>query len=516
MNLDISGESRESGSPERVSDLFFGVSAPPNRACLTFEGHTWTRAELEAETKVFADRLNGMNLKSGDLVAVIGYNSPRLVAALLAVWDCGLAVAPINPLLSESERDTVLELSGPAVVVAEAEIAAHVARRFSGTAVIELDEPARVLQAGTSAQSRGVGSDCALVLHTSGTTGTPKVAMLSHVGMLYALTSLVRFLTSRNQARRASETPNLIAFPLSHVAGLYNLLLAFRNGSEVILMRRFRVSDFIGIVEQRELRSVVLNPTMIHMLTESPDVKPEQLASLRFVRSGSAPLSASTARRFFQRFGIAVLNAYGQTETSGEVIGWSAKDVRDHVAEKLGSVGRPHPGVEIRFIDENLRDVPRGDVGELCVWTSSAIKSYLDGRPVDAVDGFVRTGDLGYVDVDGFVWLVGRRSDVIVCGGFKVLPEEVEEVLRQHAGVAEIMVGAVPDERLGESPHAFIVPRVPDGSLKAHELVDFARERLAHYKVPRAIHFVSHLPRNAVGKFMRSRAKDLVNAGTSR
>lgn len=494
----------------RVSDLFFGADAPPGRACLTFEGRTWTRTQLESEIENIGVLLDDMDLHTGQLIAVIAHNSPHCVAALLAVWDRGLAVAPINPLLSEHERDTVLERSQPSVVIADPKLAAGVAARFPQTSVIQLSDGGLVLQTGSPKKGRDVGSDCALVLHTSGTTGTPKAAMLSHSGMLHALTSLVRFLTSRKQARRASGTPNLIAFPLSHVAGLYNLLLGFRNGSEVILMRRFRVPDFVQIAEERELRSVVLNPTMIYMLTESPDVSREQLASLRFVRSGSAPLPASIARDFLDKFGIPVLNAYGQTETSGEVIGWTAQDIREYAEAKLGSVGRPHTGVDIRFVDERLEDVPAGEIGELCVRTSSAMRSYLDGSPVDAVDGFVRTGDLGHLDHDGFVWLVGRRSEVIVCGGFKVLPEEVEEVLRQHEDVAEIMVGAVPDERLGEAPHAFVVPHRPSGSLSEGALVEFARARLTHYKVPRAIHFVDELPRNAVGKFMRSRARDLV------
>lgn len=500
-----------STGPPRVSDLFVAADAPPERVCLTFEGQGWTRAQLDAEVARLGTLLDEMGLGPGQLVAVSGENSPHVVAALLAVWNRGCAAAPINPLLSETEREKLLEVSRPAAVIAQAAIGADVARRFPGVGVIELGGSMQILQSASSDRYRSVGSDCALVLHTSGTTGSPKAAMLSHDGMLHALTSLVRFLTSRNQARSASSTPSLIAFPLSHVAGLYNLLLSFRNGSEVILMRRFRVREFVRIVEERGLRSVVLNPTMIHMLTESADVARKQLVTLRFVRSGSAPLSASVAQRFFEKFGIPVLNAYGQTETSGEVIGWTANDIREYAEVKLGSVGRPHPGVEIRFVDESLEDVPSGDVGELCVRTRAAMTTYLDGRQVDTVDGFVRTGDLGRVDEDGFVWLVGRRSDVIVCGGFKVLPEEVEEVLRQHDDVADIMVGAVPDDRLGEAPHAFVVLRSPDGSLEERELVEFARERLAHYKVPRAIHFVTDLPRNAVGKFVRSRAKHLVS-----
>lgn len=493
-----------------VSDLFSSEVGDDRLPCLTCGDVSLTRVDLRAEIAHVAALLENTHIAAGQLVATSAANSPALVAALLALWAHGCAIAPINPLLSEEERHAVLRRLQPAAFIGDAASAASVQQEHDSLTVIELGDRPVALQVRPGQGDSRLPNDAALVLHTSGTTGSAKAVVLTHQAMLRSLTSVVMFLAGRAQARNTVTGPaNLIAFPLSHVAGLYNLLLAFRNQREVVLMPRFTVTEFLAIMRARRLPSVVLNPTMIHMLVESDEATPTDLSSLRFVRSGSAPLSVSVARRFHDKFGVPVLNAYGQTETSGEVIGWTAQDARDFAESKLGSVGRPHPGVSIRFVGDTLSEVPQGEVGELCVKSNAIMTSYLDGQPTGLVDGYLRTGDLGRIDDDGFVWLVGRRSDVIVCGGFKVLPEDVEEVLRLHPAVADVMVAGLPDERLGEAPHAFVVLRA-GSEPAAGEFADYVRARMAHYKAPRATHFVAALPRNATGKILRARASELV------
>ncbi len=222
----------------------------------------------------------------------------------------------------------------------------------------------------------------------------------------------------------------------------------------------------------------MLPPAALVMLTDSAEVT--DLVPLRRVRSITAPLSPVVARRFTERFGVDVLNGYGQAEI-GEVIGWTAADLADH-PDKVGAVGRPHPGVEIRI------DEPDGNgVGELLV------------KPPTA-DGFTRTGDLARVDADGFVWLEGRLGDVINRGGNKVFPDHVEDALRAVAGVADVAVVAQADDRLGEVPVAFVVT---DGPVDDEELDAACRSRLAPYKVPVAFHRVDSIPRSEVGKTLR-------------
>ena len=211
------------------------------------------------------------------------------------------------------------------------------------------------------------------------------------------------------------------------------------------------------------------------------------------MRSISAPLSPLQARRFKERFGIAVLNGYGQTEIGGEVVGWSAADAKEFGETKLGAVGRPHDGVSVRT-DEG---------GELHVRTPALSAGYADGADLSdrmTPDGWFRTGDVGRVDADGFVWIDGRVSDMINRGGMKVFPDEVAEVLRLSPAVADAAVVGVHDDRLGEVPWAFVVPT--DSALDIDELEALCREHLAPYKVPVRVEIVEALPRNEIGKVM--------------
>jgi acyl-CoA synthetase (AMP-forming)/AMP-acid ligase II len=213
------------------------------------------------------------------------------------------------------------------------------------------------------------------------------------------------------------------------------------------------------------------------------------------VRSISAPLSPLQARRFRDRFGIAVLNGYGQTELGGEIVGWTGADTKEFGDTKLGAVGRPHKGVLVR----------RDDAGELQVRTPAMSAGYANGVELSdrlTDDGWFRTGDIGHIDDDGFVWIDGRVSDMINRGGLKVFPEEVAEVLRLSPSVADAAVAAAPDERLGQVPFAFVVPTAGESEVDVVALEALCREHLAPYKVPVRIEVVDELPRNEIGKLV--------------
>jgi long-chain acyl-CoA synthetase len=288
--------------------------------------------------------------------------------------------------------------------------------------------------------------------------------------------------------------PNLIPTSMALSAGIYNVLFAFRVGAAAILMERFDPIAFAELVPRFQLRSTVLPPAAMTMLCDTPEVT--TLAPLKYVRSISAPLSPLQARRFRDKFGVTVLNCYGQTEIGGEIVGWNAADAREFGESKLGSIGRPHEGVEVR-IDEST--------GELQVRTPATAAGYADGGPLgDRVlpDGWFRTGDVGRIDPEGFLWIEGRLSDMINRGGLKVFPGEVEEVLRLDPSVADVAVVAAPDERLGEVPWAFVVPATPGAEVDGEALAMAARERLAPFKIPVRFVAVAELPRNEAGKVL--------------
>jgi acyl-coenzyme A synthetase/AMP-(fatty) acid ligase len=280
-------------------------------------------------------------------------------------------------------------------------------------------------------------------------------------------------------------------------AGIYNVLFGLRAGASLVLMDRFSTSEFAALVGRFSIRSTVLPPAAMVMLADDPHVP--DLTPLRYVRSITAPLSPLAARRFSDKFGVTVLNGYGQAEI-GEVIGWTAADARDH-PEKIGAVGRPHPGVAIKVVGEDGSPTPADTVGELLVKPPRMASGYADGESLeDRLDpeGYVRTGDFARVDDDGFVWIEGRVGDVINRGGNKVFPGQVEEVLLLSPGVSEVAVVGLSDERLGEVPVAFVVGDAPDA-----ELDRLCRDHLVAYKVPVSFRHVDELPKSEVGKILR-------------
>jgi long-chain acyl-CoA synthetase len=244
------------------------------------------------------------------------------------------------------------------------------------------------------------------------------------------------------------------------------------------------------------------------MVALNDDPAVTDLTPLRYVRSITAPLSPLQARRFTEKFGVTVLNGYGQAEI-GEVIGWTAADAREH-PEKLGALGRPHPGVDVKIVDESGEDTNgksrEGEVGRLLVRAPSMAAGDASGGDfadrLDA-DGFLDTGDLGRIDTEGFVWIEGRAGDVINRGGNKVFPEAVEEVLRLAPGVVDVAVVGMPDDRLGEVPVAFVVVGGGEGGVTDDDLRVVCKEHLVPYKVPVAFHRIDELPRSEVGKVLR-------------
>jgi len=448
---------------------------------------SWTRDEVRALVEQLAGELTRLGVERGECVGVMLPSGASVVAAWFGVWRLGAVVVPLNPRLTDAELAAALAATDPTCVVADGERDAlagmplvvasgegwHAEARPRRTAAARHDE------------------DVALVQFTSGTTGRPKPVLLRHSGVLTLLDNVLSKLRGDRRREGGPAMANLVPVSLSLWAGIYNVLFALRVGAPIVVMERFETAEFARLVREHEIRSVVLPPAAMTMLADDTSIT--ALAPLKIVRSITAPLSPVQARRFKDRFSITVLNSYGQTEIGGEIIGWNAADAREHGDDKLGSVGRPHRGVEVKVVDSELR-----------VRTPVLTAGYADGAALgDRLDdeGWFRTGDHGWVDEDGFVWIEGRVSEMINRGGLKVAPEEVEEVLRSHGAVGDVAVVRVPDDRLGEVPWAFVVAAVPNPD--ADELVAHCRERLAPFKVPAGIEWLPALPRNEVGKVLR-------------
>ncbi len=480
-----------------LADLLFAADADPDEPVVHAGERTWSRAELQGRAQGLAAALAAVGVGPGRPVGVMLPNGADPVAALFGTWRAGAVYVPLNPRLTTSELDSILGSVEPAVIVTTAEQAP----RFAGRAAVVAGDDGWSTVPGPVFGDRVHDPDVALIQFTSGTTGPPKPVLLRHSGVLTLLDGVLAKLRGGTKVKPAAPPmPNLIPVSLSLWAGIYNVLFALRVGAPVVIMDGFDTHEFAALVQRFAIRSTVLPPAAMTMLADDEAIT--DLAPLRFVRSITAPLSPLQARRFKDRFGIAVLNSYGQTEIGGEIIGWNAADSREHGETKLGSVGRPHDGVEVRVV---------GD-GELWVLTPALSAGYADGGDLSdrlSPDGWFRTGDFARVDAEGFVWIEGRVSSMINRGGLKIAPGEVEEVVRLHPAVADVAVVGVPDDRLGEVPWAFIVARTSAsaGAVDAAELEMLCRKHLAPYKVPVRFTTVDALPRNEVGKVL---VRDLV------
>jgi len=448
--------------------------------------HTIDRAVTAGEARraaaTAAKNLRDAGVEPGQPVAVQLPNGPEMVTTMFGVWLAGAVFVPVNSRAPEPEVERALVTVSAAALVRP--------------------EGIRAVDGGTRCEP-----DAAFVQWTSGTTGGAKAILHTHAAYLELLDRVLGELRSGSSSGQRRPIPNLIPVSLALNAGIYNVLFGLRAGAPIVIMERFETGTFAELVRRFGIRSTVLPPAAITMLADDDAV--DDLAPLRYVRSITAPLSPHEARRFADRFGVVVLNGYGQAEI-GEVIGWTAADARDH-PEKVGAAGRPHPGVDIKVVGDDGGALPAGQLGELTVRPPRMASGYLGGGGLadrlDA-DGYLRTGDLARVDADGFVWIASRVGDLINRGGNKVLPSQVEEVLRGAPGVQDVAVVGAPDTRLGDVPVAFFV-----GDADPVALESLCRDQLVAYKVPVAFHHVDTLPRNEVGKVLR---RELIATLTAR
>jgi long-chain acyl-CoA synthetase len=436
-------------------------------------GQALTAGVARARARALVADLRAAGVGAGHGVGLRLANGPDYVVAMMAIWLADAVLIPINDRLPENGLQALLEATSPAVLV----------------------EPDGIRPIGSSGT---FDPDVAFVMWTSGTTGAPKAILHTHGAYLELLDRVLVPLRGGSRRQGRAPSPNLIPVSLSLNAGIYNALFGLRAGAPLVVMDRFTTAEFARLVHAFEIRSTVLPPAAMAMLNDDPDIR--DLSPLRFIRSITAPLSPLHARRFMDRFGVFVLNSYGQAEI-GEVIGWTATDAKEH-PEKVGAAGRPHPGVAIKLVG-----------GELYVRPPRMAAGYASGESLDDRtddDGFVATGDLARLDPDGFVWIEGRVGDLINRGGNKVFPEEVEEVLKLGPGVKDAAVVGIPDERLGEVPVAFVVA---DQELDVDALRALCRANLVPYKVPVDFVLITSLPRTEVGKLQRSELRAAFEAG---
>lgn len=486
------------------------VSQKPDDVALVFDAQTWTWAELRDRILRLAGALRTEGITEGDRIAFLDKNHPACLETTFAASLLGAAHAVINFRLSQEELAYVLGDSAAEVLIVGADFVDAVEAIRS-----ELPKLRRiVVLGGQNDEYQGLvatgvpithrhhadASDCFLQLYTSGTTGWPKGAMLSQGGLAAHSEALL-------PAYRMDEsTVNLVAMPLFHVGGTSWAIGGMYAGGKTIIARDAVPADLLSVIEKEQVTHAFFVPALIQMLLAQDNIV-DATKSLQVIGYGGSPMPAPLMDKTLETLSTPLYSVYGMTEMSGVFCVLGPDDHRNPKRPQLrASAGRPLPGSTVRVVNPSSgEDAAPGEVGEFWVKSPQMMLGYWnkpEATTETIVDGWLRTGDAGRLDDDGYLYVEDRVKDMVITGGENVYPAEVERVLIQHPAVAEVAVIGTPDEKWGETVHAVVTPE--DGSdADAAELIAYARERLAHYKCPTGVTFVDALPRNPTGKILK-------------
>jgi long-chain acyl-CoA synthetase len=497
------------GDELRVADVVREhAAARPDVVALRAGETARTYRELDERSSRLAQALLAAGAAEGSRVAYLDRTAPEVVELLFAVAKIGAVLVPLNWRLATPELAAVVGDARPVVLVA-GESYGDVAAELADDVVVTGPQYEAWLAAHPPVDPgvRGASEDVVLQLYTSGTTGVPKGVLTTH----------------RNLAAAAETSPHwefdgdsvsLTPLPMFHIGGIGWAFLGLWNGATTILLREFAAEAVLDVLERRRVTNAVFVPTMLQLMAAVPGAAGRDYSALRSIAYGASPITTTVLKAALRTFRCSLYGIYGLTESTGGVV---QLDPADHVVEGprahlLRSAGRPLPWVELRVVDPTSgRPRSAGEVGEVWLRAPNVMRGYHE-RPDETEaalteDGWLRTGDGGYVDDEGYLFLTDRMKDMIVSGGENVYPIEVEEALAQHPDVVEVAVIGVPDDRWGETVKALIVPR-PGATPEPDEVIAFARGRLAGYKLPRSIDFVTDLPRTPSGKVLKRELRE--------
>lgn len=453
-----------------------------------------------------AASLRARGVAPGDRVGMVLPNVLSFPVVFYGALLAGAAVVPMNPLLKAREVEYYLRDSGARLVVAlegSADPVVEAAGAVGVTAVTVgpgLPEPLMDAEPLSAVVERA-DDDLAVILYTSGTTGQPKGAELTHANMAGNART-----TADTLAENTADDVIMGCLPLFHVFGLTcGLNTAVLKGSTLTLLPRFDGSKALSVIARDQVTIFDGVPTMFSGMLHSPEAGEHDVSSLRLCVSGGSAMPVEVMRSFEETFGCTILEGYGLSETSPV-----ASFNHPHAERKPGSIGTPIAGVEMRLVDDDGADVPAGEVGEIAIRGENVMRGYW-GKPEETAaaipDGWFRTGDLARQDDDGYFFIVDRKKEMIIRGGYNVYPREIEEALYEHPAVAEVACIGVAHPELGEEVAAAVALK-PGASAEVDELREFAKARVAAYKYPRHLWLVDSLPKGPTGKILR-RAVDV-------
>jgi acyl-CoA synthetase (AMP-forming)/AMP-acid ligase II len=464
---------------------------------LWYEGKAQTYGDLdESSSQLAAGLVANLGLEPGDRVAILDKNCAAYLELFFALDKAGLVTAPLNWRLTAQELKRIIDDMKPKLVVTGAEF------KTTGAALGVPSMTFEELPRGGADPRRDADGAVSCQFSTSGTTGLPKGAMLTGWNVLNVGLCLALEMPEIREGGR-----HLVCLPMFHIGGAGWAIWAMQEGSAAIIVRETAAEPLLKTMVEQKVETALLAPTLMLFLTELPAARNADFSALRHITYGTAPISPALLQRSIETFKCRFSQLYGLTETTGPI---TALAHEHHVGERMLSCGRPMFGGHIRVVDAEGNDLPPRQVGEILYRGESLMSGYWQREKETAQairGGWFHTGDAGYLDEEGFMFLKDRVKDMIVSGGENVYPAEIEAVLMGHPEILECAVIGVPDAKWGESVKAVVVRRA-GMTLSESMLIEWSRDKLAGFKRPRSVDFVEALPRNASGKLLKRELRE--------
>jgi len=498
------------------------TSICPDRAAIIFEGKRYPFSQLNDRLNSLANALSKLGVGKGDRVAMLQVNCNQCVEVYFAVAKLGAIYVPLNFRAKGDELTYMLNSSETnTLFVGERYIDLVNSIRPNLTSVrhyISIDGKHdgmlyyedMISSSPAEEMVTEIGDDdTTILMYTAGTTGFPKGVMLPHNSFaIYVLENVT-------PADPELEESNILTVPLYHVAGIQAMMAAIYGGRTLVMERQFEPKEWMELVEKEKVNRAMMVPTMLKQVLDHPDFSKHDLSSLKVITYGAAPMPLEVIKKALEAFpGVSFINAFGQTETASTITTLSPEDhviegseeEREKKLKRLSSIGKPMSDVEMKIVDEEGRELPPGEVGEIVARGPRVMSGYWKDeekteKTIDR-DGWVHTGDMAYMDEDGYFFLAGRATDMIIRAGENIAPEEVEAVLHSHPKIEEAAVIGVPDEDWGEQPRAVVVLKKGE-TATPEEIMEHCRARMASFKRPRSVVFTDELPRNPMGKVLK-------------
>jgi fatty-acyl-CoA synthase len=497
----------------------------PQHTALVWGEQTWTWAELDARVSALASAMSDLGVKPGQGVLVHSKNSNEMLESMLATFRLGAVWVPTNFRLMPDEVVYMSGVTQAPVFLCQTdfpEYAEAVCKAAPDTVVVWMvgDHPAPDNRStvhdligsrlGQHVPNAAVASDTACWLFfTSGTTGRPKAAVLTHGQMAFVITNHLCDLMPGATA----EDGSLVLAPLSHGAGVHQLNMIARGGKTVLLPTdRFDAAKAFELIEEHKLTNLFTVPTILKLMVEDPSVDEHDHSSLRYVVYAGAPMYREDQKLALRKLGSVLVQYYGLAEATGNitVLPPALHHAEDGPKVKVGTCGYERTGMHVSIQDEQGRELGAGETGEVCVCGPAVFAGYYNNPEANAKafrDGWFRTGDLGHMDEEGFLYITGRASDMYISGGSNIYPREIEEKILTHEAIAEVAVVGVPDPKWGEVGIALCVLR-HGAATSETELLEWMADRIARYKLPKKVFFWDELPKSGYGKVPKQLLKE--------